>query len=54
LKKSTPGRLQKILHVDLPSADDRVSILKAITKRRPLLSPDVDFAKLANDQVGYY
>jgi len=27
-----PGRLDKILFVDLPTADDRYEILKAITK----------------------
>lgn len=27
-----PGRLDKILYVGLPSADDRVDILRAITK----------------------
>jgi ribosome biogenesis ATPase len=29
-----PGRLDKILFVDLPSADDKFEILKAITKVR--------------------
>ena len=48
------GRLQKILHVDLPSPSDRVSILTALTKRRPLLGPDVDFEKLAHDQVSNF
>ena len=47
----TSGRLQKILHVGLPSPDDRVSILKAITKRRPVLGPDVDYVELATDKV---
>lgn len=27
-----PGRLDKILHVGLPTPDERVAILKAITK----------------------
>ena len=47
-----PGRLQKILFVDLPSASDRVDILKAITKhgQKPKLAPDVSFEELAKNQ----
>ncbi|GLV45591.1 smallminded [Carabus blaptoides fortunei] len=39
-----PGRLDKILYVGLPSAEDRVDILHAITKKgtKPLLAPDVN------------
>jgi len=39
-----PGRLDKILFVDLPSAIDRCDILKAITKNgtKPPLGTDVD------------
>lgn len=29
-----PGRLDKLLYVGLPTADERVAILKAITKVR--------------------
>ena len=45
-----PGRLQKILFVDLPSPSDRVDILRAITSHgtRPRLAPDVDFDTLAH------
>ena len=48
-----PGRLQKILFVDLPSPSDRVDILRAITRHgtRPKLAPDVDFDALAHDQA---
>merc|ERR1719414_1163587 len=46
-----PGRLQKILFVDLPTAKDRADILKALTKQgqRPKMALDVDFDKLASD-----
>ncbi|XP_065171878.1 nuclear valosin-containing protein-like isoform X2 [Atheta coriaria] len=39
-----PGRLDKILYVGLPTAQDRVDILRTITKNgtRPLLADDVD------------
>lgn len=39
-----PGRLDKILYVGLPTSEDRVDILKAVTKKgtKPLLAPDVD------------
>ncbi|KAJ3660400.1 hypothetical protein Zmor_004850 [Zophobas morio] len=39
-----PGRFDKILFVGLPTASDRVEILRAITKNgtRPRLAPDVD------------
>ena len=47
-----PGRLQKILFVDLPSPSDRVDILRAITRHgtRPKLAPDVDFDALAHSE----
>ena len=47
-----PGRLQKILFVDLPSPSDRVDILRAITRHgtRPKLAPDVDFDALAHGE----
>ncbi|KAB0796650.1 hypothetical protein PPYR_10711 [Photinus pyralis] len=39
-----PGRLDKIIYVGLPSAEDRVDILRTITKNgtKPQLAPDVD------------
>ena len=47
-----PGRLQKILFVDLPSPSDRVDILRAITRHgtRPKLATDVDFDALAHSE----
>ncbi|KAK4702255.1 ribosome biogenesis ATPase, partial [Phenoliferia sp. Uapishka_3] len=36
-----PGRLDKLLYVDLPTPSERVEILRAQTKRTPL-GPDVD------------
>lgn len=45
-----PGRLDKILYVGLPTASDRVDILRAVTKNatKPKLATDVDL-----NQVGY-
>ncbi|XP_029170437.1 nuclear valosin-containing protein-like [Nylanderia fulva] len=45
-----PGRLDKILYVGLPTASDRVDILRAVTKNatKPKLAADVDL-----NQVGY-
>jgi len=44
-----PGRLDKILFVDLPTATDRFEILKALTKNGtvPLLAEDVDLKSIA-------
>eukprot|EP01134_Creolimax_fragrantissima_P000702 CFRG0702T1 len=44
-----PGRLDKLLYVDLPTAADRVGILKTITRKTPL-GPDVVLAEIANDK----
>ncbi|KAL3887984.1 hypothetical protein ACJMK2_000369 [Sinanodonta woodiana] len=46
-----PGRLGKTLYVGLPSAEDRLDILKAITKNgtKPQLD-GVDLAVIANDE----
>eukprot|EP00794_Sanderia_malayensis_P019918 gene19918-21869_t len=46
-----PGRLDKILFVDLPSPSDRVKILQTITKfgTKPPLSADVQLDCVAND-----
>lgn len=44
-----PGRLDKILYVGLPNANDRADILKAITKNgtSPLLASDVSLLDIA-------
>jgi len=42
-----PGRLDKLLYVPLPSAEDRYSILKTCVKKVPL-TEDVDLEKIAN------
>ncbi|KAK4050050.1 Ribosome biogenesis ATPase rix7 [Microbotryomycetes sp. JL221] len=41
-----PGRLDKLLYVDLPSRDERIDILKAQTRKTPL-GDDVDIGRLA-------
>ncbi|GAA5886156.1 hypothetical protein JCM5296_003501 [Sporobolomyces johnsonii] len=43
-----PGRLDKLLYVDLPSPLERVEILRALTKKTPL-KEDVDLEKVALD-----
>ena len=50
-----PGRLDKILYVGLPEHDDRVDILKAVTKNgsKPELGSDVDFSEIADLTKGY-
>ncbi|XP_052897810.1 nuclear valosin-containing protein-like isoform X2 [Anopheles moucheti] len=50
-----PGRLDKILYVGLPAQDDRVDILRALTKNRsqPPLADDVEFEKVAELTEGY-
>ncbi|TFK46139.1 AAA ATPase, partial [Heliocybe sulcata] len=35
------GRLDKLLYVDLPSADERVDIMRTVTRKVPLGSEDV-------------
>lgn len=47
-----PGRLDKTLYVGLPCPDDRLDILRTITKNgtRPKLSTDVDLESLAKDE----
>ncbi|PIK61482.1 putative nuclear valosin-containing protein-like [Apostichopus japonicus] len=46
-----PGRMDKIIYVGIPSKDDRVAILKTITKNgtKPLLSRDVNLTALGED-----
>ncbi|XP_050299464.1 nuclear valosin-containing protein-like [Anthonomus grandis grandis] len=47
-----PGRLDKILYVGLPSREDRVDILRAITKNgtQPKLDEDVDLVSLGTSE----
>ncbi|XP_018474509.1 cell division control protein 48 homolog C-like isoform X2 [Raphanus sativus] len=42
-----PGRFTNRVYVPLPNADDRVSILKSIAKKRPI-DPSVDLDAIAN------
>jgi len=42
-----PGRLDKLVHVGLPSADQRVSILQKQTRKTPL-TDDVDLKAIAH------
>ncbi|XP_062544129.1 nuclear valosin-containing protein-like isoform X2 [Armigeres subalbatus] len=50
-----PGRLDKILYVGLPAVDDRVDILRALTKNstKPPLADDVDLTTVARLTEGY-
>ncbi|PWN97817.1 AAA-domain-containing protein [Tilletiopsis washingtonensis] len=43
-----PGRLDKLLYVDLPRADERLEILRTLTTRTPLAA-DVDLEAVALD-----
>ncbi|KRT82372.1 AAA protein, partial [Oryctes borbonicus] len=51
------GRFDKIFYVGIPSSEDRVDILKALTKNgtRPRLAPDVNLEELGrcSSYVGY-
>lgn len=44
-----PGRLDKLLYVDLPKPDERLEILKTITSKTPL-SDEVDLQIIAHDE----
>lgn len=46
-----PGRLDKVLYVNFPSASDRADILRTLTRNgtRPPLSSDVDLGSIAID-----
>ncbi|KAJ9477455.1 Ribosome biogenesis ATPase RIX7 [Pseudozyma hubeiensis] len=44
-----PGRLDKLLYVDLPKPDERLEILKTITSKTPL-SDEVDLQTIAYDE----
>ena len=41
-----PGRLDKLLYVDLPTAPERVEVLRAVTRKTPL-ADDVDLERIA-------
>lgn len=43
-----PGRLDKLLYVRLPTAEDRLDILRAVSKKTPW-HPDVDLRAIAYD-----
>ncbi|ORX78661.1 AAA-domain-containing protein [Anaeromyces robustus] len=43
-----PGRLDRMLYVDLPTAPERLDILKTITKKTPL-HDSINLEKIAND-----
>lgn len=43
-----PGRLDKLLYVELPTPEERYEILKKLTKRTPL-APDMDLELIANN-----
>lgn len=46
-----PGRLDKTLYIELPTADERLDILKTLTRANHTpLAPDVDLKAIANDQ----
>ncbi|CEP11252.1 hypothetical protein [Parasitella parasitica] len=43
-----PGRLDKLLYVELPTPSERLDILTKLSKKTPL-GPDVDLMEIAND-----
>jgi ribosome biogenesis ATPase len=51
-----PGRLDKLLFVDLPSADERVEIMRAVTRKVPLDGKEgiEGVEKLVRDQCDGY
>lgn len=44
-----PGRLDKLLYVDLPSPEERMEILKTLTKSVPLDLGNIDLGAIASD-----
>jgi len=50
-----PGRLDKTLYVGFPNTEDRLDILKAITKKgtKPTIASDVDLENIANLTDGF-
>ncbi|KAF3793025.1 Cell division control 48-like protein C [Nymphaea thermarum] len=47
-----PGRLGKLMFVPLPSSDERTSILKTLSRKRPI-SPDVNFDELSEQSENF-
>ncbi|KAG9306558.1 hypothetical protein G9A89_004755 [Geosiphon pyriformis] len=45
-----PGRLDKLLYVELPTPSERYEILKTLTKKTPL-APDVDLKEIAENPL---
>ncbi|XP_070498482.1 nuclear valosin-containing protein-like isoform X1 [Chironomus tepperi] len=48
-----PGRLDKILYVGLPETEDRIDILKALTRVKPPLADDVDLVNISCMTEGF-
>lgn len=48
-----PGRLDKILYVGLPETEDRVDILRALTRVKPPLAEDVDLVDISCMTEGF-
>lgn len=50
-----PGRLDKVIYIDLPNESDRIEILQALTKKRtkPNLAEDVSFEHIACSTSGF-
>lgn len=46
-----PGRLDKLLYVDLPSADERTEIVRTMTRKVPLGNPSGDSVSSVQDTV---
>lgn len=47
-----PGRFDRIVHLDLPTRQDRLEILRLHTARKPL-APDVDLEAIARETYGF-
>ena len=43
-----PGRLEKSLYVPIPTEEDRISILQALTRKSPIAN-DVNLEEIAKD-----
>jgi ribosome biogenesis ATPase len=43
-----PGRLDKLLYVDLPTADERAEIIRTLTRKLPIASDELNGSGLAN------
>ncbi|EPS61242.1 hypothetical protein M569_13554, partial [Genlisea aurea] len=44
-----PGRLGQLLYVPLPSPEGRGMILKALSRKQPIINPDVDLMAIGRD-----